>query len=147
MTRGTIEITRFGAISAKCSQHIRTNISYIRLAERSNKPRPILVFPHLKLLTRRLTTGLTSSCFDTRRLFYQTINMICSIVSRFISVKKEPSNKSTKPYSRCLCYDLPCAFKVVEFVLVEVNQSSKNLAAAPLLSPLMSVLLLLIEVP
>lgn len=42
---------------------------------------------------------------------------------------------------------LPCASKVVEFVAVEVNQSSKNLAAAPLLSPLMSVLSLLIEVP
>lgn len=32
-------------------------------------------------------------------------------------------------------------------LVVEVNQSSKNLAAAPLLSPLMSLLSLLMEVP
>lgn len=33
------------------------------------------------------------------------------------------------------------------FLEVEMNQSSKNLAAAPLLSPLISLLFLLIEVP
>ena len=36
---------------------------------------------------------------------------------------------------------------VEDELVLEVNQSSKNLAAAPLLSPLMSLLFLLMEVP
>lgn len=37
--------------------------------------------------------------------------------------------------------------RVEDDLVLEVNQSSKNLAAAPLLSPLMSLLSLLMEVP